>query len=172
MGRKESEYCLKSSRIPTPSRFLRLAPPCGRARQRGFTLVETLVGVGILGITVAALCGAFSFGFNTIKLSQEDVRADQILVQKLESVRAYYWAQVTNINYFPTNFPVSYSTTGTVHGITYTGTLAVAPFPGVQTYSDTLRQVTASIWWFSEGQNHTRTMTTLVSQNGIQTYTP
>jgi hypothetical protein len=133
-----------------------------------------MVGVVILGITIAALCGGFSLGFRTIKLSQEDVRADQILMQKLESVRVYNWSLITN-NYIPTNFTTSFSTaTGSVHGVTYDGTITVAPFSSAtgESYTNTLRQITASISWFSGGLTHTRTMMTLISQNGIQTYTP
>lgn len=133
-----------------------------------------MVGCVILGITVAALCGGFSLGFRTIKLSQEEVRADQILMQKLESVRVYNWSLITN-NYIPTNFTTSFSTTtGAVHGVTYDGTIKVVPFASAtgETYTNTLRQVTASISWNSEGLTHTRTMMTLISQNGIQTYKP
>ncbi len=133
-----------------------------------------MVGCLILGITIAALCGGFSLGFRTIKLSQEEVRADQILMHKLESVRVYNWSLITN-NYIPTNFSTSFSTTtGAVHGVTYDGSIMVVPFTsaGGETYSSTLRQVTASISWYSEGLTHTRTMTSLISQNGIQTYTP
>jgi hypothetical protein len=134
-----------------------------------------MVGFLILGITVAALCGGFSFGFNSIKLSQEEVRADQILVQKLESLRIYDWTNVTSSSYIPTNFTAYYSTSNAVHGITYNGTMTVTPFvPSVsaESYSNTLRQVTATLSWFSEGMKHTRTMRTLVSQRGIATYRP
>jgi hypothetical protein len=133
-----------------------------------------MVGLLILGVTVAALCGGFSFGFNSIKLSQEEVRADQILVQKLESLRIYQFANV-NSAYIPTNFTAYYSTSNAVHGVTYNGSMSITPFvPSAsrEAYSNTLKQVTASVSWFSEGMNHTRTMMTLVSTNGISTYTP
>jgi Tfp pilus assembly protein PilV len=143
-------------------------------RQQGFSLVESMVGFLILGVTVAALCGGFSFGFNTIKLSQEEVRADQILVQKLESMRIYYFTNVTSA-YMGTNFPAYYSTSNAVHGVTYNGTISISPFvpsASPEAYSNTLKQVTVSVSWFSEGMNHTRTMMTLVSTNGISTFTP
>jgi hypothetical protein len=133
-----------------------------------------MVGFLILGITVAALCGGFSFGFNSIKLSQEEVRADQILVQKLESLRIYNFTNVTS-SFIPTNFTAYYSTSNAVHGITYNGTMSISPFvPSAsgEAYSNTLKQVTASVSWFSEGMNHTRAMRTLVSTNGIATYKP
>ena len=137
--------------------------------------MEAMVGFLILGITISALFGGFSFGFNTIKLSQEEVRADQILVQKLESLRVYNWTNVTTTGYIPSNFPAYYSTSNAVHGVTYNGTMSISPFVPSATpeaYSNTLRQVTATVSWFSEGMNHTRTMITLVSTNGIATFKP
>jgi len=138
-----------------------------------FTLVEIMVGVGILAVTIVSLYGAFSFGFSTIKLSQEEVRADQILVQKLEALRVYDWSKVTNNNVL-TNFSTTFSTTG-APGVSYEGTVAVSPFIPTavnESYSNDLRQVTASIGWVSGGISRTRTMTTLVSQYGIQTFKP
>lgn len=142
--------------------------------QQGFSLIETMVGFLLLGIVIAALCGGFSFGFNSIKLSQEDVRADQILVQKLEALRICYFTNVTSA-YIPTNFTAYYSTSNAAHGVTYNGTMTISPFvPSAagEGYSNTLKQVTASVSWFSGGMNHTRTMMTLVATNGISTYTP
>jgi hypothetical protein len=146
-----------------------------RNHKLGFSLVEALIGAGVLGFTMASLLGAFSFGFTTIKLSQEEVRADQILVQKLETLRVYDWSKVTNNNYFQTNFPAPFSTIGGTNGVTYTGRLVIAPFtPSAipESYTNTLRQVTVSLQWVSGGVSRTRSMTTLVSQNGIQTYKP
>jgi hypothetical protein len=130
-----------------------------------------MVGAGILALTVVALYGAFSFGFSTIKLSQEEVRADQILVQKLETLRVYNWTNIVN-NYIPINFAESFSATG---GVNYDGSLSITPFvPSAanESYSDTLRQVTVSVGWISGGVARMRSMTTLVSQYGIQTYKP
>jgi hypothetical protein len=134
-----------------------------------------MVGFLILGITVAALCGGFSFGFNSIKLSQEEVRADQIMVQKLETIRMYNFTNVIQPGFITTNSPAYYSTSNAVHGVTYTVQVSVTPFvPSAvgESYSNTLRQVTASVSWLSEGMNHTRTMMTLVSTNGIATFKP
>ena len=142
-----------------------------RRSNAAFTLVEVIVGAAILALTVVALYGAFSFGFSTIKVSQEDVRADQILVQKLETLRVYNWTNVIS-NYVPTNFTAYYSTNG---GVTYEGSLSVTPFVPTtanETYTDSLRQVTVSVAWISGGVPRTRSMTTFVSQYGIQTFKP
>jgi len=136
-----------------------------------FTLVELMVGAGILALTMVALYGAFSFGFSTIKLSREDVRADQILVQKLETLRVYNWTNIIN-NYITTNFTEWFSANG---GVSYDGAVNIAPFipsGANESYRDSLRQVTVSVGWISGGVPRVRTMTTLVSQYGIQNYKP
>jgi Tfp pilus assembly protein PilV len=166
---------LKLSKTSTHARTLpgRLAPIA--RHQSGFSLIEAMVGFLILGITIAALFGGFSFGFNSIKLSQEEVRADQILVQKLETIRAYNWTNIIDTTFIQPTFTAYYSTSNAVHGVTYNGTMSVTPYvPSAtpESYSSTLRQVTATVRWFSEGMNHTRTMMTLVSSNGIMTYKP
>ena len=126
------------------------------------------MSVCLLTLVVVTIYGAFSFGFSVIKLSQEDTRANQILLQKVETLRIYDWTKITN-GYFPTNFTASFSTNG---GITYQGTLAITPAPMTESYSNTLRQVTASLAWVSTGVPRLRKVTTLVSENGIQTYKP
>ncbi len=162
-----------------PGKARNTGGPClGFARRaslkRAFTLVEVLVAAGILAVAVVSLYGAFSFGFSTIKLSQEEVRADQILVQKLETLRIYDWSKVTNA-YVRANFTTPFTTNGAETGVTYDGTVTVLPFvpSGAQeSYTNYLRQVTASVEWLSGRVSRKRSMTTLVSQYGIQTYKP
>ena len=127
-----------------------------------------LVATWLLTFTVVALYAAFAFGFSTIQLSQEDVRANQILLQKLETLRIYDWSKITN-GYLPTNFIATFSTNG---GVTYQGNIAIDRVPLAESYSNTLRQVTVSLSWVSTGVPRNRSVTTLVSQNGIQTYKP
>jgi hypothetical protein len=166
---------LKLSKISTHARSVpgRLAPSA--RGQSGFSIVEAMIGFFLLGVVTAALFGGFSFGFNSIKLSQEEVRADQILVQKLETLRMYNFTNVIKPGFILTNSTAYYSISNAAHGVTYTVQMNVDPFVPSATpeaYSNTLRQVTANVSWFSEGMNHTRTMRTLVSTNGIATYKP
>ena len=141
--------------------------------QPGFTLVETIVAMSILTFVVVSLYAAFSIGFACIKVAREDLRADQILVQKLETLREYDWSSLTN-GYVLTNSMAVFSSEG---GIEYGVNMSITPAPVTESYSNTLRQVTASVFWssgggFGSGVTHQRSMTTLVSQNGLQTYKP
>src|SRR5262252_5534645 len=115
--------------------------------QCGNTFIEVVVGIWLLTLMIVGIYGAFSFGFSVIKVSQEDTRANQILLQKVETLRVYDWYKLTN-GYFPTNFTAAYSTNG---GVTYQGTLTIQRAPMTESYSNTLRQVTASLTWVSSG---------------------
>jgi len=140
---------------------------CGNSA-RAFTLVETVVATLLLTSALVALYAAFSIGFGTIKLFQEDLRADQILVQKLETLRVYDWSKITS-GYIPTDLTVSFSTDG---GVAYDVAIEVTPAPVIESYRDTLRQVTVSLSWESGGVLRNRSMTTFVSKDGLQTYKP
>jgi hypothetical protein len=149
-------------------------PPANEARnsEDGYTFIEVLVAAGLLGFLVFSLYTTFSFGFATVALSQENLRADQILVQKLEMLRVYDWSKIDN-SYIPATFTNSFSTSGGANrGVDYTGTIAIIPAPVTESYSNTLRQVTVSLSWISGGVPRGRSLTTFVSQNGIQTYKP
>jgi hypothetical protein len=122
---------------------------------------------GIAGVVMVALFGAFSTGFSTIRVNQESVRADQILVEKLETLRLYTWSNVTTPGYIQTNFTTSFYTG---NGVTYTGTIQIAAAPMSNLYSNNMRQVTVTLNWTSGRVPRTRTMSTLVARNGIQTY--
>jgi len=76
----------------------------GRNLDAGFTLIETLIASGVLGIVILTLFGAFFYGFSTIRASQEGVRANQLLVERLETLRLYDWSKVTSGSYVATNF--------------------------------------------------------------------
>ena len=140
-------------------------------RTEAYTLIEVLMAFGMLAFIAFALFAAFSFGFKTIKVSQEDVRADQILVQKLETLRVYHWSKIFTNGYLPTSFSDYSTNSGIGQGVTYTGAIAVSSFPANgESYSNSLRQVTVTLGWVSGGVPRQRSMSTFVSQYGIQTY--
>src|SRR5437588_10845267 len=85
-----------------------------------FLLMETLVGMLVVGIVFVALYSGMSSGFAVIQVAEENARATQILEEKLETVRLYTWAQLNTANFVPTNFTVAYSTNSS---LVYTGTM-------------------------------------------------
>lgn len=163
-----SLFCKEFVRIEPKFQPAESVPGGSGQSARGFTLAETVVATLLLTLAIVALYAAFAFGFGTMKLCQEDLRAGQILVQKLETLRVYEWSKLTN-GYLPTELTASFSTDG---GVSYDVAIEVARAPVAESYSDTLRQVTVSLAWESGGALRNRAMTTFVSQDGLQTYKP
>ena len=139
--------------------------------QAGTTLTEVVAAVAILAICAAGLMGALANGFRTIQLARENQRATQILMEQAEMIRLYNWDQVNTPGFIPTHFitvydPQSYNG----GGINYTGTVAITPVPFTASYGTNLRQLTLTLNWTSKTLPRTRTITTLVSKDGLQNY--
>ena len=130
-------------------------------------LMETMVGMLVVGIVFVALYSGMSSGFAVIQVAEENARATQILEEKLETVRLYTWTQLNTANFVPTNFTVAYSTNSS---LVYTGTMQIVNSPVTESYSNSLKSVNVSVSWRSGRVLRTRAMTTLVSQFGIQNY--
>jgi type II secretory pathway pseudopilin PulG len=136
-----------------------------------FSLVETTVGMGIIGTVAAAMMTGISTGFFAMQMARENLRATQIMLEKVETVRLYTWDQITSTNHFiPGAFTNYYDPNNTSRGIAYTGTLSFATAPVAASYSNSMQLVTVKIGWKTGRLDRTRTFTTLVAKNGMQNY--
>ena len=138
--------------------------------QSGVSLIEALVAMAIFGITFFSLYGGISMGFSIIGNARENLRATQIMVEKMETIRLYSWSQITTANFIPATFTEKYKPNDDDGGLSYQGTMTIAAGPSGLTYSADMRQVSISLNWNSGGRTHTRTMTTYVTKNGLQDY--
>src|SRR6516165_10390314 len=83
--------------------------PVDRGRE-GFTLVEVMMAVAVMGVMLIGLYGGLGYGFKQIQLAREDERATQIMAERMEVVRLLSWDQLVNLpGYVPTNYTESYS---------------------------------------------------------------
>src|SRR5688500_20096986 len=104
-----------------------------RIRQKlaGFSIIEATIGMGIVGTTVAALFSGFTSGFFTMQMARENLRATQIMLEKMETIRLYSWDQVTSpnaiipTNFIPTSFTNYYDPNSTQKGVAYQSTLTI-----------------------------------------------
>lgn len=133
------------------------------------------MAVAVLGVLILALYTGMSSAMFSTRLARENLRATEILLEKMEAVRLYSWDQVLTPGFIPSTF-VSYyyddgSTNGTGIGIPYTGTVAVAtcPIPSVN-YSNEVRQLDLTISWVSGGIARSRSLTTLLARHGVQNH--
>ena len=146
--------------------------------ENGYTVVEVVVAVFILGIMVISLFAGFSSGFAVVQLGRENLRATQIMVQKMEAVRIYNWQQLTNSSFLASSFTDYYNPAGS-NGAVYKGSISVTAGPGgvPSSYANNMRAVTVTLYWTNYPRYprtniivRSRSMQTYVARYGMQTY--
>jgi len=141
----------------------------------GFTLIETIVAVMVAGIMLPTLYAGFASGFSLVQMTRENLRATQIIVQRMEAVRLASYKTLQDPASFPTNSVEYYSPSsqtngsgGTAYTVTYNW---VTPVPNMPfAYRSNLAVVTITAAWNSGKIQHTRSMQSYVAKNGIQRY--
>jgi prepilin-type N-terminal cleavage/methylation domain-containing protein len=142
----------------------------------GFTLVETLVAVSIGATMLAAFYATLASGFSMVGVTREDLRATQILLKRMETIRLCTFGEVANIAYNPATFTDYYDPTDASTGsggVLYHGAYtAVTPPPGSvpDSYRTNMLLVTVDVTWNTGNIPHERSMQTYVARDGIQRY--
>jgi len=151
------------------------------ARWAAFTLAEVLVAVALMSVGFVSLYLGVSSSFAVTQMSRENLRATQIMIERIEGIRLYNWNQLNySNNMIPGTFISHYfpaGTNGESKGITYGGeiNIGVANLNPSATYSDLMRAVTVRVTWTNSirgGQQivRRRSMTTYAARDGIQNY--
>jgi prepilin-type N-terminal cleavage/methylation domain-containing protein len=155
-------------------------------KNSAFTLVEILVALVMALVIFSAAGHALNTGFNTVQVSREQLRANQVCLAHMEGIRLCRWdkTQLFNTDVLPRQFtdyfyPVGLSSSNNPANafVSYSGTVTLntnftlSPNPS---YISNLCLVTVSLTWtdrcFSTTKVRSYSMTTLVSKNGIQNY--
>ena len=156
-----------------------LLPGLRRTPGAGYTFTEVLVATAILGFVATSLYAAFAAGFCVIQSTRENLRATQILVQKLEAIRLLTWSQVNDTNhYLKPTFIADYDPLGTTNqagGAKYTGYVSTStPTDLPPAYQANMLTVTVGVAWTNyNGAKpivHRREMQTRVARYGMQNY--
>jgi type II secretory pathway pseudopilin PulG len=146
-----------------------------RRRRRAFSIMEALVGMMLAGIMFVALYAGLAWSFTSLRLTRENLRATQILTEKMETIRLYTWEQLTvETNFLPTNFTATYyppgETNSTGAGTWYEGRMTVTPVSFGCNYDEDMVKVTVAVDWTTGSLRRTRSLSTFVSQYGLQNY--
>lgn len=136
----------------------------------GFSVVESVVGMGVMGTVAGAMLTGITSGFFTMQLARENLRATQILLEKVETIRLYSWDQINTTNFIPTTFTSRYDPNSASQGLTYSGTMVITNAPVASSYSNDMKMVTVKLDWKTGNLSRTRTFTTYVSRDGLQSY--
>jgi type II secretory pathway pseudopilin PulG len=164
--------------VPNRARRLRSNYVLTDHGQAAYSLAEVLVAVFILGLLTVSLFAAFSSGLALVQLGRENLRATQILSQKLESLRLMTWSQRLDPTVATPTFTDWYDPTATNSGVAYYGNVAITPPPpGTPAdYSNNLQRITVTVYWTNYVQGTTnvvgrsRQMQTLAARFGMQNY--
>ena len=135
-------------------------------------MVLVVVGLLVVGGVFFALYGGMLFGTKRIAIASEELRATQIIAEKMETIRLYTWDQINTAGFIPATFSAKYYPLGQSgnQGFTYSGTITVSAGPSDVSYSNLLKTVSVGVVWTIGGITHHRTASTYVAQNGLQTY--
>jgi type II secretory pathway pseudopilin PulG len=146
---------------------------CIQKAEKGFTLVDVIMAIALLGVMASGIFGSFRYGFFTLQLTRENQRATQILLEKVETLRLYSWDQINQPNFVPATLPPEYydpqGASGS-QGVVYNGTVTIANYPLGASYAANMRQVTITMNWTTRNIPHTRSLTTYIAKDGIQNY--
>jgi hypothetical protein len=140
----------------------------------GFSLIEATIGMGTVATVVVALYGALTASFSGVKMARENLRATQILVEKMDTIRLYSWDQIKTPGFIPTKFEVPFDPTGakngTGAGVRYYGTVTFTDGPTDVSYGTDLKWVKVTLQWKTGNLERKREFSSMVCRNGLQSY--
>jgi prepilin-type N-terminal cleavage/methylation domain-containing protein len=142
----------------------------------GYTLVELIVAVLVFSIMFVSLYMGIAFGFGVSRSERENLRATQIILERMEGIRLFNYDQLSDTSLNPLTFTKTYypqASGGQSQGITYTGTVSVVSgvtLDPTATYSADMKKITVQLNWVSGGVARSRTVSTYSARNGIQNY--
>jgi hypothetical protein len=111
--------------------------------------------------------------FSTVQATRENLRATQILVQRMEAVRLASYKTLQDPGAYPTNSTEYYCPSQTSgKGTAYTLQYNWAPGPSSlpPSYRTNMLLVTVTASWKTGNLQHTRSMQSYVARYGIQRY--
>ena len=143
-----------------------------RQRLAAFSLAEVSVGVAILGTVFAALLTGFANGMFTMQMARENLRATQIMLEKMETIRLYSWDQINSNGYIASTFTSKYDPQAPSdhQGVTYAGTMLITNAPLSTSYASNMKLVVVTLNWKTANLNRTRQFKSYVSRYGMQDY--
>jgi hypothetical protein len=132
-----------------------------------------MVGFLLIGGMAVTLYLGMSQGFAVVQLARENLRATQILQEKMESIRLISWTQINTSGFVPRNFTAPFYANEdeqSTDGLIYSGQVIITNVPFNESYSSDLRLVVAEVTWMSGNVPRHRSMRTMVSEYGLQNY--
>jgi prepilin-type N-terminal cleavage/methylation domain-containing protein len=120
----------------------------------GFSLIEVLIAVSVLGVILMSTISVFVYGFNAVARTRQVALATQICREQIEIVRN-----------MPFNSAVAVGSTFThprLSAFGGAGAQAVEAGPGAD-----IKKLTVSVTWTYRGQARRKDVATYITRSGI-----
>src|SRR5688572_18287622 len=133
-----------------------------------------MIAVLIAAVMLVALYGCFASGYSMLKVTREDLRATQIIIQRMERLRLCSFDQVRDpvVNppvtqeYFNPN---SSANGGVLYTVTFSNRFPqIGTIPGA--YRTNMLLVTVNASWTSGKIKRNRSMQTYVARQGLEEF--
>jgi hypothetical protein len=153
-----------------------------RRARLAFSLLEVVLSVAVLAFMLVSLYGGIASSFAIIQTARENLRATQIMLERVEGIRLYNWNQLVYSNMIPTWFTNYYyplAAPGESKGVVYVGKMEIEPatLNPPATYSYNMRRINVTVYWtnyYGPGLTQkivrSRNMVTYAARYGIQNY--
>lgn len=158
-------------------KLYKTSPGNGRNPRSAFTFVEVLISTAIMLVLFTSLFAGLTMGLSVTQLTRENLRATQIMLDKLEGARLYSWSELTNTAFLKSTFTNWFFETNNYetinaqgNGTLYTGVVSVSSAPFSTSYSPSCRLVTVRVGWVSGNISRSRSMCTIFAEKGLQNY--
>ncbi len=143
--------------------------------------------MAVVAMMFVSLYAGITQGLAVIATARENMRATQIMIEKIELLRLYSWAQVQEPGFIPGAFAERLMPSTTTNSTTSADSVAGLSVPaGVGTvfvgtirlstptfntgYSNNMRLATLTVSWTNGNVRRIRSMQTLVAEMGIHDY--
>jgi len=158
-----------------PSFDVNHKPQADRASVAAFTLIETVVATLLAAVMLPTLYAGLAAGFSMVQITRENLRATQIIMQRMEAVRLASYKTILDPTAYPTNATEYYSPSGQTNGgagaaytVTYNWTTGLSSMD--PSYRSNVALVTVTATWNSGKVQRSRSMQSYVARYGIQKY--
>lgn len=136
--------------------------------------METIVAIVIAGVMLPILFTGLGNAFSTVKSSRENLRATQIMVQRMEAIRLASYKTLQDPAAYPANSTEYYCPSGqngakgTAYTLQYNWTNGPSTLP--PSYRSNMMLVTITASWKSGNIQRSSSMQSYVARYGIQRY--
>ncbi len=127
-----------------------------RKKDGGFTLIEVLITIFILGVSLMALITCFIYGLNILARTRQAAIAAQCIQKEMEAIRNMSFDEVLALG-------TSWSDQNLAKLENGQGVLSLQD-PGL---GSDIKKLTASVTWTYHGRNMRQEIVTYVTREGI-----